>query len=512
MTANGSSPAPFGRMPENQELRELVAARCNGTATAQQWERLSELLVSDPAALEFYVAHLSMHAALSRVTADYSNREESASIMEGENVRVSSPGRLVGFFSRRVRVRSSFASARYLIWSLPLFLLVALAAVSLNTRETPHLFPEGGTQAWVLEVDGQPSLRTLSSGDEFKQASGTSDLLFGNGVQLKLSGEAALEILSATEVRLKSGQLHADVGPNGKGFRVLTETADVIDLGTVFGIQANSAGETDVIVFEGEVAYRAPDDSSGKSGQSDPSLLQGEAVRVQRDGTQSRIQTIWQDPVSKKWSTERPPEVDSPIVAVYDRLSGESSNKYYVVVPRGFNEDAKVYADRNYEWNSLKGSELPYELVGADYIRTFNDDKYNQVLEIQLELNCASIVYVLWDPRHLPPEWLRSEFEPTGQRLGMDLGTKVGESESSVPPPGVEADRFLGIGPGVSVDIPFVVWRKVVPDPGKVILGPNGDKSPALLKSKLRSPGSMYGIVVRPLRSAFSETEKLMPP
>lgn len=513
MTIHSSPPEPFGRMPENQELLELVAARCNGTATAEQWERLNALIVSEPEALEFYVAHLSMHAALSRMTADLPEVGDSTGILAEVSSQSDGPTTDAPFQWEGPDVRSRTVSRRTVrpwLWNAPAILLVAFFAVKMTSFDNSFHRPVHGAQAWLMSVDGEPAFRPIASGDGFKQVDGTSELLFRNGVHLKLSGPSELEVLSGTEVRLRSGQLQADVGPSGKGFRVLTETADVIDLGTVFGIQATPSGKTDVIVFQGEVKYRSPDADASLGGS--PSLLQGEAVRVQPDGSRSRIQTIWQDPVSMKWSTERPVEIDSPIAAVYDSLTDEKSSKYYVVVPRGFDEDAKVYADRNYEWNSLKGSELPYELVGADYIRTFNDDKYNEILELQLELNCASIVYVLWDPRHLAPDWIRDEFELTGLRLGMDIGTQLGGPHEPVAPPGVEAVRYLGTGPGRSVDIPFVVWRKVIPQAGTVTLGPNGEKSKALLGSKLRSPGSMYGIVVRPLRSASLDAATVSAP
>ena len=76
---------------------------------------------------------------------------------------------------------------------------------------------------------------------------------FPMGVRLTVEGPVVLEVISESEVRLQEGALTAHVPPEGIGFRVYTDQAEVIDLGTTFGVSISEEGETDVKVYEGEV-------------------------------------------------------------------------------------------------------------------------------------------------------------------------------------------------------------------------------------------------------------------
>ena len=50
-------------------LHEILSAVCDETATAEQIERLAEILQSDPAARRFYVRYLDMHGRLNTLPA-----------------------------------------------------------------------------------------------------------------------------------------------------------------------------------------------------------------------------------------------------------------------------------------------------------------------------------------------------------------------------------------------------------------------------------------------------------
>ena len=62
---------------------------------------------------------------------------------------------------------------------------------------------------------------------------------------------------------------------------------------------------------------------------------------------------------------------------------------------------------------------MPAYLVGGDYVKTFNNDKFSKI-EVYVTLVRPAYLYVLFDKRGVPPKWLRDEFEFTGDDIGVD--------------------------------------------------------------------------------------------
>jgi hypothetical protein len=373
---------------------------------------------------------------------------------------------------------------------------VVLAAIVLLTALNAWLWwarqsmPEHRAIAWVNRGDRAVP---LFPGDHVRRSSGDTVLRFVNGVAVSLEGKADLELISAMKVRLHSGQIQTDVGEAGRGFTVLTDSADVVDLGTVFGVGVTPSQETNVVVFDGVIDVDSRKGARKNRLVAMGNLTTGEAIKIQPDGKHTRIPAIWQSVAGTRWSTDRASEETSIIAGVRDNLSTKSRPKYYGIVLGGFREDAKVYVDRPYEWNGLTRAGLPAELIGADYIRTFCDDKFCRNLEIVVTLAGPADVYVLIDKRLRAPDWLATDFVDTGMEVGVDYGDKYETQKHAVPPLGKQAKRWLGVGPGRSVDVPFSVWKREVRDSREVRLGPVRERPSA------EDPfGIMYGIVVVP--------------
>jgi hypothetical protein len=134
--------------------------------------------------------------------------------------------------------------------------------------------------------------------------------------------------------------------------------------------------------------------------------------------------------------------------------------------------------DRFHEWNGVDERGIPRDLRGADYVQTFNADKWEADVEISVELSAPSRLYVLFDRRLEPPEWLTNRFIDTGDVIGVDESFRT---------PGMAQG---GIGPGVSIETVHRIWVTEVPEAGVVKLG-------ALPMQDLRV--SMYGIAAIPL-------------
>jgi len=285
------------------------------------------------------------------------------------------------------------------------------------------------------------------------------------------------------QARILLGRLSATISDAGKGFSVLTPRATVIDIGTEFGIKVNDDGATDVVVFKGVVDIDYQDHTDHLNARR---LRMGEALHLDAVGTVSRIVSI----NGLAYSTQKLEEFSRPavITKVYDNVERASSlMSYYEIVHQGMQEDALAYVDRvAHQWNGIDKKGMPPYLIGADYVKMFNSDKYNLNISVGVKLDAPANLYVLFDDRLPIPAWLQEGFQDTGDNIGMDTGPffSRGQLQNRETPPGV--------GPGKSVEDTLSVWVKEVPEPGIVYLS----------STEIHQPTSnMYGIAAVPLNS-----------
>ena len=91
--------------------------------------------------------------------------------------------------------------------------------------------------------------------------------------------------VSFRRTQLVSGLLTATVPPGAEGFRVDTPTAQVVDLGTAFGIEQRTDGTSKVSVFDGEVEV------IGQKGSGKKRLLtEGQALQLAANGKVSEAE------------------------------------------------------------------------------------------------------------------------------------------------------------------------------------------------------------------------------
>ncbi|MFK5924615.1 MAG: FecR domain-containing protein [Verrucomicrobiota bacterium] len=144
----------------------------------------------------------------------------------------------------------------YAVAAVAAVAVAAMVALSLifNIRDHNDRL---ATLTHVIDAKWQADI-PLVAGDQLGKGrihllSGVARLDFANGVRVTLEGPADFELIAVGETRLHSGNLAAHVPPEGIGFLVHTEQAEVVDLGTTFGISVDANGKTDVAVYEGKV-------------------------------------------------------------------------------------------------------------------------------------------------------------------------------------------------------------------------------------------------------------------
>ena len=128
-----------------------------------------------------------------------------------------------------------------------------------------------------------------------RMQAGIVHLRFDNGVGVTLEGPSDFEVTSPEVTRLRSGLLTATVPPGAEGFRVDTPSAQVVDLGTAFGIDQRPDGTSIVSVFDGEVEI-VSDDSNKRL------LSEGNSIQLATDGSASDL-VFTSQPFDRLWPT-----------------------------------------------------------------------------------------------------------------------------------------------------------------------------------------------------------------
>ena len=207
----------------------------------------------------------------------------------------------------------------------------------------------------------------------------------------------------------------------------------------------------------------------------------GEAVRLDAYGAVTRIDSIRNDEFIDPQAAPRGVLIED----VRDNYDRDASLSYYEIVQNGMREDALAFVDREgHQWNGVDLSGMPDYLIGGDLVKTFNNDKYDDSIRLQVKVAAACKLYVLFDDRLPVAGWLKEEFEDTGDNIGLDNGPFFSNGETHNKGPS-------GIGPGQSIDDVCSVWVKTIDGPGMVTLGAT--------EAPISEP-NMYGIVAVPLK------------
>jgi hypothetical protein len=429
---------------------DLIGTYMDGRATADEIQKLEALLRADPDFRHRFIEHLNVDDALG----------EYASAHKTDPVPAP---------RRRTRPPTVqwFASAASVV------IVAGLALWGLSRTMAPSV--DGAS----VEVIAAAEDSGYASGQQFDAtrvaiAEGWLNLRLESGVTIELAGPADLEIIDPMHLSVQRGSVMIDVGEQTEGFVIDTATTRVIDLGTRFTVNVDQAGETDVVVLEGEVELHSPRDSS--PGSAYANLFAGDALTIGSSDMVRRLTAVSMQPGM--------PRLDrggglGVVTGISDDVTDPNYRRFYGLVPGGMRENAPAYTTiGRARWHPAVGEEFPAELLGADAVRTFHDDRRNWDLNIFLDVAGPSSVYVMVDARNPTPDWLRDEFTDTGMQLRTGPWRDVGIVDDLMP----DADGGLYVT--------YCVWKREVLAAGTVSLGPP------------RTPGqpgnrAMYGIAVQ---------------
>ena len=283
---------------EQAALKERIDAVLEERATPEQVAELEKRLQADPAAREFYVKYMHVHA---RILWRY--RDE--------------PTRAVAFDERE----APFAPARaYRTMRFPLrgLALAASVAVLLGVGAVLRFRPPGARQeaAGTALAPRPDEVATLVNAVEclwgtsrqatavgtrltcgtVQLAQGLCEIEFDSGARMILAGPSVVEIQARDRAFLRSGSATCKVPKKAIGFVVQTPTARVVDFGTEFGVRAEESGASQIHTFTGLVKVESSQELMEQMSRADgvrnaTQVQAGQQLQIDEDGRNTRFVT-----------------------------------------------------------------------------------------------------------------------------------------------------------------------------------------------------------------------------
>ncbi len=501
------------------KLVDLVQGYLNDALSAEEFDRLQQLLSADQSAADIFTHAVEMDSMLqellgkegvesetanlvlaslgiSGLTSAVADREkETPSAQEELNPTASSgieekspvppiSSKANGLNSDRFFLASpSFlvssalvAACLFLAWGI-----LSAVAPDENRPEENHLakvLPEASDDdervvarltrvwkpKWIEPSQGVRDWAELKIGQVLELESGKAEIFFATGAQLILEGPFRFEVIGPNQGKVFHGKIVTRVSEEARGFSLLTSVGNVIDYGTEFGLNVGLDGVADLVVFDGEVGLEYAVASNASPGNPELRLVAGQGARIGLDGSTERIVSINSEQFPRAALDNLPTSSRQTVISdISDNIREPGVGSFYEIVHGGLNEDSLAYVDRTYEWNGVTSAGMPEFLIGADYVRTFNSDKSQGSFQAIVELAQPADLYIFWDDRLPIPKWLTQEFSDTGQKIGVD---EEPNERNGMKPNAIE------VGPGTGVDRSFSIWRRAVSVAGSVKLGP----------------------------------------
>jgi hypothetical protein len=242
---------------EHLQLQSWMHDLEEGRLGQEEMDKLQALLLRSEEARRFYVQRMSLGSALCKL-ADEAQEAEQQHESEQQDDIITATAEL----RRPWPVSAKLAMAASLLaCAVALVLAIrpesraqqggaSVAAETSNAGCAVLVDAAGaewaeGTHAWQVGMSVPAGKLQLKSG--------LIRLEFYSGASVTLEGQSELEIVSVNEAKCAQGQMRVHVPPHARGFKLTTPDAEVVDLGTEFGLKVSDGGKAEVHVFDGEV-------------------------------------------------------------------------------------------------------------------------------------------------------------------------------------------------------------------------------------------------------------------
>ncbi len=238
-----------------KDAQHLIAGCLDETLNAQQEAELAAWLRAEPVNLRYFVDEMMFDQQLREAVRTAELGKSTCSLVGPEAGAGEKPVPLL----RMSPLRKAFGRG-WLAAAACLALLLTGIGLFLDQqsrfKETAVAKITAVRGAVASRADGLRKGQALEPGC-ITLAAGVIELTLRNGVQVIFEGPGELELFSPMRAMLYRGQAVVRVNKAGRGFQLDTASARMIDYGTEFGVKCESGGDTEVLVFQGEITAAA---------------------------------------------------------------------------------------------------------------------------------------------------------------------------------------------------------------------------------------------------------------
>ena len=157
-----------------------------------------------------------------------------------------------------------------------IFILVLNLVPSKNGVEVATITNRLDAELECLNISMDNQTRLMAGNSWLNLRKGYVELVFDNNTRVTLEGPSEFQILAEDRIGLKYGKAYAIVPSEAIGFSIYTNNAKIVDMGTEFGIEADTFGDTQLHVIKGKTMLLVGD----KTTKSSVEVGQGAARKV----------------------------------------------------------------------------------------------------------------------------------------------------------------------------------------------------------------------------------------
>lgn len=278
----------------SDELWTTFGRYADGLLSPAEIAELEARMTSDPAVMQGYLLFMAVHGELAWTHRAIASGDAAPQPTSGEPV-----GRIGKLWRAAFETASLPLSLSLIVASLVISIIVLSMALwplsEIDRQRQPHApLSSAALVAQVVrdwqprwEVDGYAAgepVVDLAAGQRVTLRSGAAEVRFDSGALVLLRGPITILPRGDNRCELLSGDLTAWVPQRAVGFTIETPQAELVDLGTEFGVGVNQQSETDLHVYEGVVEVH-PRSAVAGSNVTVRQVHAGQSLRMGSDGS-----------------------------------------------------------------------------------------------------------------------------------------------------------------------------------------------------------------------------------
>ncbi len=285
-----------------KEMRILICELVDGTITPERKAELNQILATDPDAVNHYVDFLDIQVLIksnmSNIEDDFSTplysdeiqelaelwrqlAKEERSAPEVDLPKEQPPRELIQkviYPPREKRNVSKFGIIFLAMNAAAIlfFFLFLRFAPSTQSVEVATLTDSIDAKWSGDSTSLDKGVRMVTGNKPLQLREGYAELRFDNQTRVTLEGPAEFQLLADDQLKLIYGRLYAVVPAEAIGFTVKTPSAQIVDLGTEFGVDCSLHSDTSLHVMKGKTVLIA----GSKSNKVSIEVQKGVAKKV----------------------------------------------------------------------------------------------------------------------------------------------------------------------------------------------------------------------------------------